>query len=79
MKAELPNWLWALLILDFACVVLLSGGRFGGWALPGWLELLAPLVPTLTLLAFGLWECKPGGVWERYEAKQRKMTREEKQ
>ena len=79
MKAELPNWLWALLILDFVCVVLLTGGKFGGWALPGWLELLVPLVPTLSLVAFGLWECKPGGVWDQYEAKQKERTQEKKQ
>lgn len=78
MKVKLPNWLWALLILDFVCVVLLIGGRFGGWALPGWLKLAAPLVPTLTLAAFGLWERKPGGVWDRYEAGRKKRAQETK-
>lgn len=79
MKVKLPNWLWALLILDFVCVVLLIGRRFGGWALPGWLEILASLVPTLTLAAFGLWECKPGGVWDQYEGRQKERTQEKKQ
>lgn len=49
------------------------------WALPGWLELPAPLVPTLTLLAFGLWEGKPGGVWDQYEARARERAQEKKQ
>lgn len=79
MKMKLPNWLWVLLILDFACVVLLIGGKFGSWALPGWLELLAQLAPTLTLLAFGLWERKPGGVWDQYEAERKERLQEKKQ
>ena len=78
MKVNLPNWLWALLVLDFACVVLLIGGKFGGWALLGWLELLTPLVPTLTLLAFGFWEDGPGGVWEQYEARHKEKGQKEK-
>ena len=74
MKTELPNWLWALIILDGVCVVLLAGVKFGGWVLPGGLEFLgssyvSSVMSVVTLLAFGIWERKPGGVWDQYEAR----------
>jgi len=75
VKAKVPNWLWVLLLVDLAAVALMIGSKFGGWVLPGWVELLASLAPTLTFMAWGLWEYKPGGVWDQYEAR----TKDKKQ
>ncbi len=76
MKVKLPNWLWALIILNGVCVVLLAGVKFGGWVLPGGLEFLASsympsVMSMVTLLAFGIWERKPGGGWDQYEARRK--------
>ena len=64
MKVKMPGWLYLLLLLDAASVVLLFGITFGGWALPEWLKFLPQLVSTLTLLVWGIWMHKPGGVWD---------------
>ena len=81
MKVELPNWLWALIIFDGVCVVLLAGVKFGGWALPGGLELLASpyassVMSVVTLMAFGIWERKPGGVWDQYEVRRKEKEKQ---
>ena len=80
MKVKLPNWLWALILLDGVCVVLLAGVKFGGWVLPGGLEFLAsphmsPVMSVVTLLAFAAWEHKPGGVWDQYEARRQEKKK----
>ena len=80
MKVKMPGWLYLLLLLDAASVVLLIGARFGGWALPEWLALewlerLAPLVPTLTMVVWGIWMHKPGGVWNQYEARKKEQAK----
>ena len=68
MKVKVPNWLWALLLIDFADISLLIGTRLGSWALPGWLEPVLPYVPELSSAAWLLWAYLPGGLWTQVEA-----------
>lgn len=75
MKVKLPDWLYLLLLLDAASIILLIGAGFGGWTLPEWLERLAPLVPTLTMVVWGIWEFKPGGVWGQYETRKKEQAK----
>ena len=70
MKVTMPVWLYGLLLVDLADLVLLIGGRFGGWALPGWLAAVLPYVPMLSLLAWLYWANRPGGAVDRHEAMQ---------